>query len=412
MHSVSAPAPAGLIRVISIVPRGSRLLTLSSLCNTFGSGVFQAISVFLLLRLGASLAVIGMAIAVGGATSVVVSPLLAQWLGRLNLKYGLIALHIARASLFVLLGWASAGVAVGIVSAALVFDRAASPLSQVIMTLTVPQEIRLRVLSVRRATVNVGLALGAGAGALILTLHSVAAYRVGLLINATSFLVAAVIVQRTRIPRASPNAKSFIHDHGRSGASLRLMAMLVSLTVCSLFDIFLTYAVAAIVVERHLPRELVPATYVLNLVLIVSLQIPWSSRLEAAGVTAHRAGAHAVVLTCSAVAIGGAVLNVGGWVAIAGVLLAAALVTGAELNASYCLWLFPMRLASDDKLAHATANLSAATNLAMTAGPIIFGSIAIRWGITGFLTVAVVLAVASIPGLRLMRSVEQAWSSD
>ncbi|MFC5887503.1 MFS transporter, partial [Kitasatospora aburaviensis] len=143
------------------------------------------------------------------------------------------------------------------------------------------------------------------------------------------------------------------------------------------------------------PHALVPAFLVLNTVLVVLLQLRLSARAEGP----HRA-AGAVALAGLAMFIGCAVvaLGTGGgtWSASAALLVAATVVTAAELMRSVSSWELAVALAPDRSRASYLGVAGMSQSIQKSAGPLLLTGAVMTAGPAGWLVLGTAVAGLSL----------------
>lgn len=349
-----------------------------------------------MLHRGASLTAVGLSMSIGGLLALVVAAPLAGLLGRAGARPGLVALHIGRAATFLAMPLVPPRVALVLIALGVVQDRTASPLSQAFLSLTVPAEQRAALLALRRSAANVGLALGTGAGGLILAVRSDAAYAIGVLANGLSYAAAATIVlavpDQTGVV-AAPAAKPRPSTRGWAG----MLPLIAGLGVLTLYESILTFGVPALIAGRSgIPPWFASLAFAVNFILVMALQIPVTGVLERRRTPLPR------VLICSGIAVGLGVLALAGAdasgraVAAALVIAAVVVLTVGELLAAYAQWQVPLVLADDRELTAVTTRLSLSSNAAAVTGPWLLSAVVLPTGAPALAALAILLPAGSL----------------
>lgn len=178
-------------------------MLLALLLDRAGTGVWAASSVlYFTFVLGLDAGRIGLLLGAAAVAGICGSPLAGHLAGRFPVRSLLIGCHLLRlGTLGALLVATRFEVLLTLVAVTCLGDRAAKALEMLFAT-RVAGERRGTYQALARSSANAGYAVGAGIAAAGLAVGTPEAYRALILANALSFLAAALLVWRTREPRA------------------------------------------------------------------------------------------------------------------------------------------------------------------------------------------------------------------
>lgn len=377
-------------------------MLLAQFLDRTGSGVWAAASVLYftyVTHLDAQQ--VGLLLGVAAVAGIAGSPI-AGWLAeRMPVRGLLIGSHLLRlVTMGLLLVFSSFDALLLVVAVTCLGERAAKTLEMLFAT-RVAGEKRGTYQALFRTVANAGTALGAGIAAIGLAIGTRDAYRALIIADALSFVLAAALVWRTAEPRvAAPTAEPAptgtapaaepAHSPWRDRGYL--LFVLLDIPMC-LDDSVLNVGLPLWLVNHTTaPHIFVPAFLALNTVLVVVLQLRVSARAEGPRRAAGAVALYGVsLLACClvlATSTGG-----GAWTASIALLLAAVLVTLAELMRSVSSWELAVSLAPPQARASylGVAGMSQSvqkslgplllTGAVMTAGPV--GWLALGTAVTG-----------------------------
>ncbi|MGW6979341.1 MFS transporter [Streptomyces sp. NPDC054932] len=409
---------AGLLAQLRRPPGGrdARIMLLTQALDRAGTGVWAASSVlYFTFVVGLDAGRLGLLLGAAGVAGIAGSPLAGHLADRFQVRALLIGCHLIRlGALCVLLVVTDFGVLLLLFAVTHLGDRAAKTLEMLFAT-RVAGERRSTYQALSRSSANAGYALGAGLAAIGLAVGTRGAYHVLILANALSFLVAAVLVWRTREPRghglvaAPPGAQECdpaagegdaAGDAGAAGRSpwrdrgyLRFVLLDIPM---NLDDSILGIGLPLwLVSHTAAPHALIPAFLVINTVLVVALQLRVSARVrDARGATGAVALYGLLTLACCvllAAAPGG-----GAWAASAALLAAAVLATAAELMRSVSSWELAVSLAPQEARASYLGVAGMAQSVQKSAGPLLLTGAVMAAGPAGWLVLGVGVAGLSL----------------
>jgi MFS family permease len=372
-----------------------RLLALAQLSNSVGDGAYYTTSALYFTQvIGLAPARVGLGLTVGWA----VGSLAGVPLGRLADRRGArgtavllaLATGLAVASFTLVRGF------VPFVLVACGYAAAQSGLAaarQALLAGLVPAGERTRLLARLQATLNAGLAVGAGLGGLALHAGSRAAYLGVFLVDAVSFLVCALLlvglprlVSRAGRPRG--NGLGVLRDRPYALVALLNTVLLLRLPLLSLvLPLWITERTAA-------PAWLVSALFVLNTAAVTAFQVR-----AARGVTGLASATRAVRrsgwVMCAACAVFALSAGASPWMAAGALMLGAVLQVAAEMAQSAGSWQLSFDLAPADRVGEYQGLFGTGVTVARTLGPLALTWLLIEWGTPGWLLLGAAMIAAS-----------------
>lgn len=371
-----------------ILPRPGppRVLALAQLANSVGDGAFYATSALFFTQIvGLSATRVGLALTVGWFTGM----LAGVPLGNLADRWGprrtarllalctsatLVAFLFVRSfPLFVLMFCLYACCQGGLTSA-----------RQALLAALVTADERTRIRAQLQSTLNGGLALGAGAGGIALSMDTKAAYLTVFGLDALMFLVAALVIGRVPEPPATAPAAdgprlTVLRD--RPYALLTLLNAVLYLNMP-----LLSLGLPLWIVQRtDAPKPMAAAVLVVNMLCVVVFQVRVARQVTSLH-TASRAVVRAgclLLAACLVYALSGSSF---GALAAVGVLLAAAVIqVFGEMTQGAGAWEIGFGLAPDGKQGQYQGFFGMAPQIARMLGPTVMTTLLIDWGTGGWL---------------------------
>jgi hypothetical protein len=264
---------------------------------------------------------------------------------------------------------------------------------QALLAGLVPAGERTRLLARLQATLNAGLAVGAGLGGLALHSGTRAAYLGVFAVDAVSFLVCALLL--AGLPRVAPGA---VRPRGDGLGVLRdrpyaLVALLN--TVLLLRMPLLSLVLPLWITERTgAPAWLVSALFVLNTAAVTAFQVR-----AARGVTGLESATRAVRrsgwVMCAACAVFALSAGASPWVAAGVLVLGSVLQVAAEMAQSAGSWQLSFDLAPADRVGEYQGLFGTGVTVARTLGPLALTWLLIEWGTPGWLLLGAAMVTAS-----------------
>ncbi|WP_307044382.1 MFS transporter [Streptomyces achromogenes] len=375
-----------------------RLLALAQLSNSVGDGAYYTTSaLYFTQMIGLAPARVGLGLTLGWA----VGSLAGMPLGRLADRHGArgtavllaLATGLAVASFTLVRGF------VPFVLVACGYAAAQSGLAaarQALLAGLVPAAERTGLLARLQATLNAGLAVGAGLGGLALHAGTREAYLGVFAVDAASFLVCALLL--ASLPRVEPRP---VRPRGRRGSGLGVLRdrpyALVALlnTVLLLRMPLLSLVLPLWITERTgAPAWLVSALFVLNTAAVTVFQVRAArgvTGLESATRAVRRAG----WVMCAACAVFALSAGASPWVAAGVLVLGSVLQVAAEMGQSAGSWQLSFDLAPADRVGEYQGLFGTGVTVARTLGPLVLTWLLVEWGTPGWLLLGAATVAAS-----------------
>ncbi|WP_234348694.1 MFS transporter, partial [Kitasatospora sp. MY 5-36] len=386
----------GLIAQLRRPPGGrdARIMLLAQCVDRTGTGVWAAASVLYFTYVcGMDARQLGLLLGVGAVAGIAGSPLAGRAAERVPVRWLLIGCHLLRlGAMGLLLVVDDFAALLPVVALICLAERAAKTLEMLFAT-RVAGERRATYQALFRSVANAGYALGAGVAAIGLAVGTTAAYRVLILANGLSYVLAAVLVWRTREPsgRGLVAAKAGEAPAGAAAAApspwrdrgyLRFVLLDMPL---NLDDSVLNVGLPLWLVHHTgAPHAVVPVFLVLNTVLVVLLQLRVSAWAEGA------LGAAAAVRWYGVTVLGGCLLialatGAGPVLASVALLAAAMLITLAELLRSVSSWELAVVLAPPGAQASYLGVAGMSQSVQKSVGPLLLTGVVMAAGPVGWL---------------------------
>ncbi|MFG3035005.1 MFS transporter [Streptomyces sp. NPDC048253] len=375
--------------------RPRRLLALAQLSNSVGDGAYYTTSALYFTQvIGLAPARVGLGLTLGWAVGSVAGVPLGRLADRRGARGTAVLLALATG-----LAVASFTLVRGFVPFVLVscgYAAAQSGLAaarQALLAGLVPAGERTGLLARLQATLNAGLAVGAGLGGLALNAGTREAYLGVFVVDAVSFLVCASLL--ARLPRVAPGK---VRPRGSGLGVLRdrpyaLVALLN--TVLLLRMPLLSLVLPLWITERTgAPAWLVSALFVLNTAVVTVFQVR-----AARGVTelasATRAVRRAGWVMCAACAVFALSAGASPWVAAGVLMLGSVLQVVAEMGQSAGSWQLSFELAPADRVGEYQGLFGTGVTVARTLGPLVLTWLLVEWGTPGWLLLGAAMVAAS-----------------
>lgn len=409
--------------------RDARVMLAAQFVDRTGSGVWAAGSVlYFALVAGLDARQIGLLLGAAGIAGIAGSPL-AGWLAaRVPARSVLMGSHLVRmVALSAVMFCHGFAALLPFVAVTALAERAAKMLEMLFAT-RIAGDRRSTYQALTRTSANAGYAIGAGLAAIGLAVGTLAAYRALVLANVLSYLLAAVLVRRTREPGAPTTAVATSTTAARATAATAarptasaevagvahradvadvanpwrdkgyLLFVLRDIPLC-LDDSLLNVGLPLwLVGHTRAPHAFVPAFLAINTVLVVVLQLRVSAATEG-----PRRAVRAVVwygaslLACCLILAGA---TGGGAVGASLALLAAAvLVTLAELVRSVTSWELAVSLAPEHARAAYLGVAGMSQAIQKSAGPPLLTGVVMAAGPVGWAVLG-----AAVTGISVVQS--------
>ncbi|MFJ2582401.1 MFS transporter [Kitasatospora aureofaciens] len=399
----------GLIAQLRQPPGGrdARVMLLAQFVDRTGTGVWAAASVlyFTFVR-GLDARQLGLLLGVAAVAGIAGSPLAGRAADRLTVRGLLTACHLLRLVAMVLLLVVDDYVLLLVLVALTCLGERAAKTLEMLFATRVAGERRGAYQALFRSVANAGYALGAGIAAIGLAVGTTNAYRVLILANALTFVLAAVLVRRTEEPAgrglvvAEGGERSAAEPaEGTAASPWRdrgyLLFVLLDIPL-SLDDSVLNVGLPLWLVHHTgAPHAIVPAFLVLNTVLVVVLQLRVSTWAEGPRGAVRAVGLYGVtLLSCClliAVSTGG-----GAWAASAALLAAGMLVTLAELMRSVSSWELAVSLAPSRAPASYLGVAGMSQSVQKSAGPLLLTGVVMAAGPAGWVALGAAVTALGV----------------
>ncbi|MEV4471380.1 MFS transporter [Nonomuraea sp. NPDC049504] len=383
-----------------------RLLAIALLTNT-GRGVWLASFVLFYTRsIGLSPAQVGVGALVAGVVGIGSTTPVGMVADRFGLSRSLLVLYLISAVAFLLyLGvtgfWSF--IVVGCVAA--VAGESSVGVRTALITALAPGGERIAALAKYRVVSQVGMAAGAGAGALVIQVDSRPVYTAMLVGTALAYLLAALLVGRL------PRAEGGRGRRGRRGSG-RVLRDHRYLTLAGLFGVLtvnwsmLSVGIPLWVAEHtDAPRWTSGAILVANTAAIALLQVRFSRSAETVP-GAGRASVRSGLLFALACAVFATTAGTSGVLTMVLLFVAGAIHIIGELLYVAGSWGVSVGLMPEDAQGEYQGAMAAGTASAQALGPLLMTTFVVGWGSPGWLVLAGLFALAGWAAFGVARS---AW---
>ncbi|MFC4105139.1 MFS transporter [Micromonospora zhanjiangensis] len=377
-------------------PGAARVLVLSTLVNTVGRGVWLTVSALFLTRsAGLSVTEVGLGLTATALVNLVASAPMGYLADRYGPRgvqlVGLVASGFCSAALLTVRSL-PAFLIVGAATA--LADAAAKGARGAIIAGAVPPGERVRTRAYLRAVTNVGISFGAVAAGFGIAVDTRPAYVSLVLVDAATFLLAAAI-----LVRLAPIPPVPAPTHGPRLVALRDRPFLAFTVLDGLMSMHFGLLNIALPLwisgHTHAPRWLISALMLGNTVVVVLFQVRaarGTEELSGAARASRRAGV-AVALACVLFAAGGLVST--GFAVVLLVAGSLAHVTG-ELWQSAAGWGISFGLAPADAHGQYQGTYGMGMQLGSMLAPVVVTTLAIRWGVPGWLLLGAFFALVGL----------------
>nr|WP_081952086.1 MFS transporter [Kitasatospora phosalacinea] len=381
--------------------RDGRTMLLTLFVDRTGTGVWSAVCVLYFTELSRlTAAEVGLLLGASSVAGIAGTPVA----GRLAASYGgrrvLIGCHLLRvAALTAVLFCSSFTALLLVVALATLGDRAARSMEILYATeVSEGQHSAYRALS--RTAMNAGYAAGAGLAAIGLAVGTATAYRTLVVADAASFLLSAALVAslRDRHRAGAADGRLAAPDAGprpnpwRDAGYLRFVALDAVLTID---DAILNVGLPLwLIHSTSAPHALIPAFLAINTLVVVFAQLRVSALVHSArqAVRVVPLYGFAILGCCAAAALAH---RAGTPAASALLLLAAVLVTLAELVRSVVSWELSVALAPERARPEYLGVAGMAHSTEKAAGPLLLTGAVLATGPLGWLALGAATTAAA-----------------
>ena len=405
--AAAAPKRTGTLAQLRNPPGGqdSRRMLAALFLDRAGNGVWNsALVLYFTVVAHLSAGQIGLLLGIAGLVGIAGPPIAGQLAERMPVRTILVACHLIRVLTLCSVPLCHGFVPLlAVTTATTLCDRGSKTMEIVFAGQTAgAQRATYRALS--RVVMNAAYALGAGIAAIAVAVGTGTMYEAVVVGNGVSYLAVAALVLRTsrRAPvGAAPAGADSENGKSNSGPKKSrsrnpwrdpgyLLFVLLDVFL-NLDDAILTVGVPLWALTRtHAPHAVIPAVMVINTLMCVFLQMSVSARVSGARAAARAACWYGVALLagCALLAVsgqGGAVL------ATVTLLLAAMVLTTAELVRSLVSWELAVSLAPTDAQASYLGVAGMAQALERSAGPVALSTVVLTAGPVGWLGLGVMV---------------------
>jgi MFS family permease len=368
----------------------------ATLISTFGNGLFMTLSALYFTRIvGLSVTQVGVGLTLAGALGVLASvqfgPITDQVGARRLFTILLLADALGTASMSLVTTFWAFLVVAGVTT---VCDRGASTARAAMYADILAPETRTAARAFLRAVTNVGIGAGSATAAIALHVDTKAAYVTAILVDASTFVVAAAILRGlpdTRVARpvdgtAPPRRRNpALHDRPY------LLVTTLNAVIALQFTILEVGLPLWIVNHTHAPRIMAAATLLLNTVLVVLFQVRAARGVHDVA-SAGRVLRRGALLLAAAWILIACCAGLPGWAAAVLLLGALAVETAGEVLSSAAGWELSYALADDNHHGAYQGVFTGGWSVASMLGPVIVASTALHFGFGGWVVLAVAFA--------------------
>ncbi|MDH6139822.1 MFS family permease [Kitasatospora sp. GP30] len=377
--------------------RDARLMLTAQGVDRTGTGVWAAASVLyftFVAHLDARQ--VGLLLGVAAVAGIAGSPIAGRLAERQPVRRLLMASHLLRlATVALMLVAHSFGALLALVAITSLGERSAKTLEMLFAT-QVAGEQRAVYQALFRSVANAGYAVGAGIAAIGLAIGTVDAYRALILFDALSFVAAALLVRLTSpVPGVSAHAAPA--DEPTQGPNPwrdrgYLLFVLLDIAM-NLDDAVLNVGLPLWLIHHtRAPHAFVPAFLIINTVLVVVLQLrfsTWASRTARRPATSVALIGLAMLVCCALIAL---TTGARAWTAVIALSAAAVLTTLAELLRSISSWELAVSLAPTQARASYLGVAGMSQSIEKAAGPLLLTGAVFAGGPVGWLALGGALA--------------------
>jgi hypothetical protein len=377
-----------------------RAYALITTVDSLGTGCFLTISVVLFVRIvGVTPTQVGTALGIGGVISVFTRVPLGWLADRLGHRRTLIWVHLARGVAFpgylIIHGFPAFLVLSVLI---LIIDGWESPVRKVVLYAFAPARDRVRITAYNRSVYNLAFAIGSSLAALaLIDRHGRSSLYLVVLVNALSFLLAAVLAARLPQGELRPGQQP-LRPGPVTVPSRRYAAAGFLLGWLFLCTSILTIGLPLLILRTFASRQwLIGLGMAVNTIVAITLQVRLSrGTSDLRGATrAGVLGGLTLGLAC-ALFYAGAVAGRHPTAAVAVLLAGVVLLSVGELLASAATWGLSFSLRQHDLTAHNQSVWSMYVSLPQLLGPLVVVWSLDAFGNAGWLALGGVMVVTSL----------------
>ncbi|HEU5110002.1 MAG TPA: MFS transporter [Micromonosporaceae bacterium] len=375
-----------------------RILAFAQLSNSLGDGAFYACSALFFTRVvGLSAIQVGFALTLGWACGM----LAGVPLGHLADRFGprRVAVLLAVATAVTLTGFLVVRSFPSFLVVVCLYATCQGGLTsarQALLAGLVEPGARTAVRAALQSTLNAGLAIGAGLGALALAIDTPAAYLALFAMDAIGFLTAALVL--LRLPEVPPAAPGPADGPRLAVLRDRRYALITFLNAIMYLNMPLLSLALPLWIVQHTdaPKPVAAALLVVNMVAVVVFQVRVARTVRdprSAGRVTARAGA-LMLLACAVFAVSGG--HIGPWATVAVLLTAALIQVFGEMMAGAAGWELSFTLAPSGRHGQYQGFYGMAPQLARMLGPVLLTTLVLGLGTPGWLILGGLFLLAGL----------------
>lgn len=398
-----------LLRAYVPPNREMRAFAAAALADSVGTGLYLAgAAIFAVRVVELSPAQVGVGMALAGVVGFLATAPIGALGARIDPLRLLRILQLWRGLGFVSLAFVHGLLPFTLVSMAIALGTGAVvPLTQCVVGSSTTDESRTRSMAIIRAVRNVGFSVGALAATPLIAVSSTASLRSIVLIDAATFVVAALLLGRLRTaPRTAPAVRNplaaLARFRDRSYLALAAVNGLLSLHISMLSVGIPLWALT----HTQAPASLIAVLITVNTVMAIALQVPLTARAanttQGLRRTTWRTGL-SLAACCAALAMAA---DLGPWQATAALVAATVLLTFGEIWQATVGWEFSYRYADPDQRPVYLAAFSLGGSAQEIVGPLLLTSVVITLGAAGWIALAVVFIAAAALAGPLVRNLD------
>ncbi|SDM37324.1 MFS transporter [Allokutzneria albata] len=397
-----------------LLPQGPlRVLAIAQLANSVGDGAFYACSALFFTRVaGLSPTQVGLALTLGWATAMVAGVPLGALADRWGPRRTAVVLSVAVAgTLSAVLFVRSFPLVVLVVCGYACCQAGLGSARQTLLAALVPPAERTAARAHLQSTLNVGLALGAGLGALVLWSGTYTAYVAAFSLDAASFLLAAFVLRK--LPPTPPPPPVTSTPEPRLGVLRdRPYAVVTLLNAIMCLNMpLLSLGLPMWVAQRtDAPAPVSAMLLALNMLGVVAFQVRMARQVTGLR-TATRATGRAgwlMLAACAVYALSG--FDLGAGVAVAVLVVAAVIQVFGEMLHGAGSWEIGFALAPPDRQGQYQGFFGMGPQIARMLGPVLLTALLIGGGAVGWLVLGGLFLLAGLAFAPAVRSAQRRLS--
>ncbi len=387
-------------------PATRRTLIALNLVNGAGDGLLvPTLVLFFVGKVGLSSGSVALGLSLAGVAAALLLTPLARFAERIGLKKAMAMGYLVQAvsvGAFVLVtNWWTFWLFLAVSSSA---AAATIPVRQALISVYAGAEERIRVSAMNRAAFNASFAIGAVLAGLVVTIGTDFAYRLLILGDALSFLMAAGVTMALPAVALRPSVSRIRWRILTEDRSLTYVAGLIG--VLFLYGDVIAVGLPLLAVGAGaLPRWVIPASFLLNTAMTVALQVRLSKGADDVR-SASRIGARAGCLFLLGSALVGVAVWGSSWPVLLVVFVGVVVLTFGELWASTATWSLSYGLSATGR-ADQIGLFSLGGILMRTVAPSLVAASVLNLGYFGWVLLGLVMGLAGLLLIPASRAAEE-----